>query len=366
MKIAYLLGSLNRGGTETLLLDAVIKIQDKDFEAICIHCKSGVLESDFRDSGKKLIYLPSGWNTIKYIYRLRKTLQSEKVNIVHAQQAIDAFYARIACLGLPMRIVLTTHGFDYDVKGFYATLLPLILKYTDLNIYVSNYQKDYYSTKYRLNKSKQKLVYNGLSFLKFDTHDNESNYFRKEFNINSASCLIISVGNFVPGRDQLTLCRFIALLKTSLFDFHFVFVGKKSEAAPHLYDDCFEYCKTNNLMGVVTFAGSRSDVPAILKQADAFVYATDHDTFGIAVVEAMYNKLPVFVNDWQVMNEITENGKHALLYKTKDEHDLLDKFLNYQQNKDALNTSAASKFIQENFSIESHINALKQIYQSLL
>jgi glycosyltransferase involved in cell wall biosynthesis len=366
MKVAYLLGSLNRGGTETLLLDVINHIQDTDFQALCIHRKRGVLESDFRNSGKKMIHLPTVKNIFKYLFRLRKTLKSEEVNIVHAQQAIDAFYARMACIASPIRVVLTTHGFDYDVKGFYAFLLPLILKTTDLNLYVSNYQKDYYSTKYKLNKCKQKLVYNGLSFAKFKSSNLDPIDLRAEFKISPNSYLMASVGNFVPGRDQLTLCRFITLLKKKSFDFHFIFIGKKSDTEPNLYDDCVSYCNANNLMDVVSFAGSRSDVPEILKQIDAFVYATDHDTFGIAVVEAMYNKLPVFVNDWQVMSEITGNGKYALLYKTKDEHDLLDKFLKYQQNNDILDTSAASKYIQDNFSIENHIRSLKSIYQSLL
>jgi len=102
---------------------------------------------------------------------------------------------------------------------------------------------------------------------------------------------------------------------------------------PHLYDDCVNYCKQNGLEYKVLFLGSRTDIPQILDQLDAFVYATDHDTFGIAVVEAMAVGVPVFVNDWEVMKEITVDGKYATLYKTKDEKDLLREFMLFLQNK---------------------------------
>ena len=98
-----------------------------------------------------------------------------------------------------------------------------------------------------------------------------------------------------------------------------------------MYDECVTYCQQNSLLDKVSFLGSRDDVPTILQQLDAFVYATDHDTFGIGVVEAMAVGIPVFVNDWEVMTEITDNGKFATLYKSKDEKDLLRHFLLFLQ-----------------------------------
>ncbi|HOJ66923.1 MAG TPA: glycosyltransferase, partial [Paludibacteraceae bacterium] len=220
-----------------------------------------------------------------------------------------------------------------------------------------------YQQKYHLKPEKQKTVYNGISFDKLDTVKTD----RTKKSTSSELLKLGSVGNFVSGRSQIVICRFLNLLKKENIAFDFVFVGAKSKSEPELFDDCYHYCEENNLLENVHFLGSRSDVPEILSTLDAFIYSTDHDTFGIAVVEAMAMGIPVFVNDWEVMKEITQNGKFATLYKSRDEYDLLKKFLLFLQNRAIAIRQAreAAAYVRENFSIESHIRQLKQVYETL-
>ena len=363
MKAALLLGSLNRGGTETLMLDLCQNLKRKDFDAVGIYRKGGVLEQEFQQSGVPFIQLKPGKNLLKYIWKLRKLLLVNKVDVVHAQQPIDALYACIACIGLNIKLVLTFHGFDFNISN---RLIRLIIRRTDKNIFVSNYQREYYIQKYNLKPDKQTVVYNGINFSKFDLTHNQTNLtdLRHELKINDATILMGMVGNFNEGRDQMTLCRFLKLLKEQKVDFHFVFVGKRVESTPQRYDNCVSFSEANDLSRNVTFAGVRNDVPAVLSQLDAFIYSTEHDTFGIALVEAMVAGLPVFVNDWEVMNEITEEGKLATIYKTKDEKDLLEKFMLFLQTKETYKQKAneVSTIVRQKYSIEKYIKNLKIVY----
>ena len=83
MKIAYLLGSLNRGGTETLLLDVFRNAVSNQLDAIGIYRKTGVCEQDFQASGVPLFQLKPGKNILSYFYRLRALLINQRVDIVH-------------------------------------------------------------------------------------------------------------------------------------------------------------------------------------------------------------------------------------------------------------------------------------------
>jgi len=373
MKIAYLLGSLNRGGTETLLLDVFRNAKANKLNAIGIYRKTGALEVDFVQSGVTLFKLSVQKNVFGYLLHLRKLLIKNQIEIVHAQQPIDALNALLATIGTGIKIILTLHGFDYFDTKLGNMILRFIIRKTDINIYVSDTQRQYYQKKYRLKPKKQQVVYNGISFDKLETthsltpSEAMSNV-RDELQLSSDTLLFGTVGNFVHGRDQLTICRFLKLLNEQNVDFHFVFVGKRIEDSAFLYDKCVDYCNNNGLSKLVSFLGSRNDVPKILNELDAFIYSTNHDTFGIAVVEAMTVNIPVFVNDWKVMSEITCNGKFATFYKTKDENDLLRKFMLFLQNKQVYQTKAieAAKFVRKRYSIEKHIDALKAIYNQIV
>ena len=313
MKIAYMLGSLNRGGTETLLLDA---FSHKELlpECVCIYRKSGVLENDFMQTGVKMKKIAVGSLWFSYLRKLRAFMKQEKIDLVHAQQPIDACIALLATIGLPVKIIQTLHGYDYN-NGFFAKFVLLMsLKLTQANVYVSHHVRKYYTQKYNLHSKKQFVVYNGINLNKIQLNTQTiNNSFRSELGIDGNTILMGMVGNFVPGRDQMTICRFLNKLKDQDVDFQFVFIGKKTDAYPKLYDNCYQYCQQNNLHQKVSFLGSRNDVPLLLPQLDAFVYATDHDTFGIAVVEAMLAGVPVIVNDWEVMREISDEGKYVTL-----------------------------------------------------
>ncbi len=362
MKIAYLFGSLNRGGTETLMLDVCKNLQQADFEAIGVYRKKGILENEFLFTNIPFYFLPVSKIRIKYVLKLRKLLINNQITIVHAQQPIDALYAYFACLGTNIKLFLTLHGFDVNVS---RRLLLFILKCTTANLYVSHYQKQYYIEKYKLKESKQFVVYNGIDFDKLSIKQDTSKDIRTELNLSRDTILLGMVGNFNLVRNQMFVCHFLKLLNEQGVDFHFIFVGKRIESMADRFDNCVAYCQHNHLSSKVTFLGVRNDVPAILHALDAFVYATEHDTFGIAVVEAIAAGTPVFVNDWAVMNEVTEQGALATLYRSDNEQDLLKKFLVFLKHREeAIEASQRqSMLVKQKYGIKQHIINLKDIYR---
>ena len=364
-KIAYLLGSLNRGGTETLLLDIFNNTSTETFEKIAVYRHDGDISNDFFLSNTKVIKLTPGslpeiW---LYVLRLRKLLKKENVNIVHTHQRIDTIYAWFAGFGIPLKIIQTLHDFDFQSGILSRFLIRISLELADRNVFVSNYQKQYYTSAYNIkNKYKSYVVYNGVSFDKFK-HPNK-NTLRRELNLSDQCLLLGMVGNFVQGHDQMTICRFLILLLSQNVDFKFLFIGKKDDRKPELFNNCFRYCRNNGLGYKISFLGSRTDVPEILPQLDAFIYSSDHDTFGISVIEAIASGIPVFVNDWEVMKEITENGKRAILYKSKDENDLLSKFLEFYSEPEYFQEKANenSSWVMDRYNIRNHINNLYRTY----
>mgnify|MGYP002623711757 CR=1 FL=1 len=378
MKIAYLLGSLNRGGTETLLLDVFRNAANADYQMIGIYRHGGAYLDDFRKSDVPFIECGVKQKRfISYLLQLRKILKNNQVSVAHAQQFIDCLYARFATIGTNIKIVETFHGYDFDSSFSSRLLIFLSMLLADRVCFVSKAEKQYYLKRYHLFDSKKyQVVYNGLDFSKFDYDFPEPDIFTK---IDSAKPRIeellprlrmAMVGNFVSGRSQSIVCRAIDILaQRGVTDFDFYFVGRRNEKEPWRYDDCVNYCQDHGLEHV-HFVGGRGDVPAILRHIDAFVYSSDHDTFGIAVVEALACGIPVFVNDLDVMCELytcVGRGNTRSQYKSKSAESLADVLTDYLNNQQEYAESAKQDAvkIRNRFSIQSHTKRLHEIYKTL-
>ncbi len=368
MKVAYLLGSLNRGGTETLLYDLFRRHAEVPYEMLCVHRKGGAYQADYYHTGVPMHHLaPRNGRYITYYTQLRALLLREKVTHVHAQQFLDGIYAHLACVGMGIQVIETFHGYDFGVGRLGKMMIRQSIRWANKVCFVSECQKRYYLQRYGLQDDPAKyfVVYNCVNFEKLDNVTELPKLPTKNRPQQREKKILklAMVGNFVSVRSQSSLRQFLFALHNAGVAYDFYFVGKRNEQEPWRYDDCVQFCEEHGLEEV-HFLGARGDVPSILRQLDAFVYATDHDTFGIAVIEAVAAGIPTFVNDWEVMTEVTR-GTLATLYKTGDTQDLLGKFMHFVEHREECKIQAeeCAKQVRRLYSIEAHIGRLQKMYQ---
>lgn len=362
MKVAYFIGSLNRGGTEMLTLDICRNHKFAPYQIMLVYRNEGDLSNEYRATGVQMIHMkPKPFGFFNYLYQLRHLMRDEHIDIVHAQTLANGVAAVFFLLGSRIRLVTTFHGFFYGIMS--AIFGHIVMWGCDANLFVSNYVRNWYLSRSWCNTKKCHTIYNGVNFSKIDSAQ-PSLEFLKDGRIRLAM-----VGNFVSGRSQSIITKSIQLLKQrGITDFDMYFVGRRVAKEAWRYDDCVEYCKTKGLNNV-HFLGGRGDVPSILKSIDGFVYSTDHDTFGIAVIEAMAAGLPIVVNDWPVMTEVCGKANLALYYyHSNDINDCADKIQLLLKNihehreklQDACQQQVAS--VRNKYSIKNHIHQLEQIY----
>lgn len=369
MKVAYFIGSLNRGGTETLVLDSFRRRDVAPFESILIYRNEGELSEAYSATGVPMYRTkPQGWK-LDYIPKIRKILRKESVDVLHTQTLLNALLGIFCVCFSRVKLVASFHGFRSSFIERIRT--HFVVWYADASVFVSGYVKDWY-LRHTLFASRRRchLVYNGIDFSKIDQDYPVPGFLEEAKTKEPNYTNLVMVGNFVSGRSQGFMCEVAnALVEQGVGGFRLFFVGKRSDVAPQRYDSCVEYCRDHDLLDKsVFFLGGRNDVPAILKHMDAFVYASDHDTFGIAVVEAMAAGLPVIVNNWDVMKEITEGGSWAALYKTRDIADCADKIKGLLLDVEAykIKANAVANHVRERYSIEKHIQNLNRVYESVV
>ena len=161
MKVAYFIGSLNRGGTETLVLDTFRNKEGTVYEPILIYRNEGELSDAYYETRVPMFRVNSTGNKLKYILKLRRLLREEKVDILHTQTHFNAFLGVFCTCFSGVRLVATFHGFAPTFVDKMFT--QFALWYADASVFVSKYVCDWYlKHTFITPRERCHVVYNGI------------------------------------------------------------------------------------------------------------------------------------------------------------------------------------------------------------
>ncbi len=365
MKILHILDSLNRGGTETFVLDVCRNAAQNGFEMTFVATGGGTLEYEFEHSGVEFIRLQRQRPIdLNLALKLRKIIKDRKIEVVHSHQAVEGMHAYLATLGTKTKCVLSYHAYVADAKNRWA--LKFLIPRVSANLVVSKFLLDFYKNEIGLNTKNFQVLYNGVDLKRLTPTTND---FRAELNLSKDILLIGMIGNFylAERKDQLTLCKALPKVFAEFPNAHCVFAGGFEKGAEQKVAECKDYCKTNNIAEKVHFLESRNDVPDILNSLDLFVFSSLHEGLPIALNEAMLAKIPLIVSDIEPLLEATQYGKLAAVFPKRNADKLADEIIKLLQNNELRGKLAelSFEFARETFSIEAHLRNLKELYKSI-
>ncbi len=323
----------------------------------------GDLEQDFRGSGVEFIRLNRRFSIdLGLVLQLRRIIKGRNIQVVHSHQPVEALHLYLATRGLTTKRILTLHGSYPGIKNELA--LRFVIPRMDALVVVSN---DLLSSlgKARGIDAKRKffVINNGVDPARLRSAGGK---LRAELGLSDNVALLGMVANFYAGgqKDQLTVCKALPRLFESVPRARFVFVGGRSEAAPHLFDDCVSFCRQRKISDRVHFLGKRSDIPDLLASLDVFVLSSFREGSPIAAIEAMIMGIPTVLSDIGPLREVSGGGKYAALFRTRDPDDLAAKLIGLLEDGGyrARLGAEARQWAMSRFSIEMHIKSLVNLY----
>ncbi|MBI9070043.1 MAG: glycosyltransferase family 4 protein [Melioribacteraceae bacterium] len=364
IKVLQILDNLALGGAEVLTLD-LCKAPNHPFELFLASFGGGVLLKDFQDTGRQLFLLKRRFPLdISLILKIRKIVKKNKINIIHSNRPVEALHAYFATRFMNVKNVLSMHGYYPNKKD--DKVLDFLMPKLDAKIMVSEPFFERVKEETNFNFDNTFIVPNGVDFSKIEKKDSS---LYTELKLKDNDVLLGMVGNFnSSGRDQITICKGFNELSKSHSQLHLCFVGDHYNKTSKYYLECYNYCKDNNLLEKVHFLGKRDDINNILSALDIFVYSSNHDSFGIAILEAMAMGIPTVINDIPPFKMISDNGKYCSLFKTKDKTDFITKVHELIVNKDLRSDLGENGKIHaiSTFSIGSFIETLDEVYKKIL
>jgi glycosyltransferase involved in cell wall biosynthesis len=133
--------------------------------------------------------------------------------------------------------------------------------------------------------------------------------FKKEQN----RFIIITTGRVESRKGTYKLCVIAKRLVEKGDDFRWYFIGDGVDMKK-----CSEFVQANNLERYVCFLGSLDNPYPYVKNSNLYVSASETETFGYSIVEALTFNVPVVALKYDAIGEILENGNNGVICETLD------------------------------------------------
>jgi len=274
------------------------------------------------------------------------------------------FYARIfrkaSILNAVGHEVAYCPEFNYGlpIKMYLRPFISLGLKFADKVISISRESAKWAEF---WSKRKAEIIYEGINTDKF-----------KPLKIpkSTYSHILLTVANLEKGivirKNLFTLIHAVKLVAEQIKDVKLVVVGEKQDGYPQLKSLVKRLGIENN----VVFKGkiSDEDLVYLYNTCDLFVAPSLHEGFPTVCCEALSCGRPVITSARPSMNEIFENGIHAILIDPKDHVKMAEAIINVIKDEELAKRLCKNgrELVIKNFSCVIRKEKLKKVIIEVL
>ncbi len=211
-------------------------------------------------------------------------------------------------------------SFTFETKIYYKLFFKRSIDNADMIIADSEATKDDLMLYFHVPKNKIKVVYLGVDKAFTQIVDKSSvEEVQKKYTLPKKFFLF--TGLLSPRKNIEGALRAFNSLRADVYkDYHFVIVGGKG----WLYESIFRFVQEHNLKERVHFTGyiDAADLPVLYTLAEALVFPSFYEGFGLPILEAMACGCPVITSNVSSMPEVA--GDAALLIDPKNTQEIAD------------------------------------------
>jgi len=212
-----------------------------------------------------------------------------------------------------------------------------------------------------------RVIYNGLDLGAFDDCSRQSAGvdLRAALGLDADAPLIGTVARVTSIKRLHLLLQSAEIILRQIPQAHFLIIGPPEDAA--YAESLLAWVKNHSLGSHIHFLGGRSDVPILLGQLDAFALCSDHEGFGLVILEAMAASKPVVATRCGGPEEIIVDGVTGFLVDKGDVNALAGAMTKILQNSSlAVRMGRAGRErVAQEFSADVFGERFYSLYQTL-
>lgn len=302
--------------------------------------------------------------------KISEVIDRYDLDVIHMHYAIPhavcGILARQMSKKKDVGIVTTLHGTDITVLGHDMSLVSAIkfgIDHSDIATSVSNSLTE--ETYQLINpESEIQTVYNFVDETRFNTDERTEikRKLKEKLNIPESAKVLMHTSNFRKIKNVDDIVRTFHETAKEI-DCHLVLVGD----GPDMYS-IRQLVADLGIEDRVHFSGQQSDVSSYYKLSDAFLLLSAKESFGLAMLEAMYcGAIPVGSTAGGI-SEVIQHGKTGYVveigdYKQAAQH--LIKLFNDDALYEEMQVNML-KDVKERFNMDGIVTEYENLYTKLL
>jgi glycosyltransferase involved in cell wall biosynthesis len=294
--------------------------------------------------------------------RLARHVREHQIEIVHAHMARDYPLAALAVRRNPRAKLIITRHVLFPLNKLHA----VTLRRTRRVIAVSQAVEQSLLAQKIFPARKITVIPNGIDFRRYEAKSKEHD--RREFlrglKLKPESLLIGTVGEIKLQKGHEDFLRAAAIIARAQAAVHFIIAGQDTSRTGERRVALERLTSQLGLTGRVHFTGWLDDVARLLAALDVYVSASQTESFGLAIVEAMASRLPVVATATKGASEIIEPGQTGVLVDVGDYESLASAVIRLLKDQDerARLGSLARTEARRRFSLERMVTETEQVY----
>ncbi len=361
MKVLIAINSLDTGGAEKLVLDALPKFVEKgiDISLLLLNGENtSFLTSLERDECCAIHKVSTGsvYNPF-LIFRLIPYVRKYDIIHVHLFPALYWVVFAKLCSFSSTKLVFTEHNttnrrrnlfiFKWIDRFVYSRYAKIITVSTEVKLFLKEYLQ--------VKNKKFTTITNGVNLEHFNTI--ETAHSKLLVNDSGKVRTIVQVAAFTRQKDQETLLKSIPYV---IFPVQLLLVGKGP-----LRLKLENLAQSLEIEDKVTFLGERIDIQQILKTAHVAVLSSHYEGLSLSGVEAMAAGIPLVAANVSGLKTLVHGA--GILFEHRNEIDLANKInLLLSDEKHYLETTTLCIKRAQKYSLDTMVDSHIKLYNELL
>ena len=368
IRVLHVVGSMNIGGTETMLMNVYRAIDRSkvQFDFISYCEEETCYDREIKAMGGRIIHLksPKKGGAYKSIKDLCRTIkQYGPYRAIHCHTSFNCGFGVFSAFlcGVKIRIshshTTGDNGSGFSRKAYRKFMKILIRIFSSEFAACSSSAGSYLFTAGAVKGRRYIYVPNYIPLEKFMDKVNCKGV-REELNIKPNEKLVGHIGTFKKEKNHKFLIKVIQSMVSKDENIRCVLVGDGP-----LRGEIEEEAEKSGLKDKIYFLGQRIDIPDILKTMDAFIFPSIYEGLGLVLLEAQACGVPCVVSE-AIQPEADLNiGLLRKIYLSKAPGKWADAAFEMMKKPQVSKELIKHSFENKGYNLDNILSILGKLYQ---